>query len=532
GKVTVGKADLMITADDKNVIYGDAVPTYTATYSGWKNNDDASVVSDLVYACEYAPTSNVGEYTITPSGATATNYAISFTNGKVTVAQATLIVTAENKEVTYGDEAPEFTVTYSGWKNSDDASVVSDLAYTTQYMPGSSVGTYTINPNSATAQNYAITFVDGELTVVKAVISVSGAEAQIAKFEDGDTDAVVLNNGTLNGIKLNDDIDIATTAAFSDAATGENKTITLSYELIGDASLFKNYDLQPTSEIFTTDAVIIEQMITDESAATEEEAENKEGFEVYAYGYCNGNSYSIRYHLESGNPDQYKIAFDNSRFDDVDWTDLTVAGKEGTIDIDIPEDLPTGDYRMTITFRDSRFTWLESDPITVSFHVNLPKTYTAVLFDNVISLVNTCNCLTDIQWYHRDSSDDIWQAIDGANGYYYRQLGSLTGEYFVSVKMNEVATYTCPQTDMETLYGDGSKIVRVNVVPNPVVDNATVTIQGSDKLTHSLSIINLMGAEMEYRTFEGDATTVEMGEYISGNYMISVDGVAVKVIKK
>lgn len=529
--VDIAKAQLNITANDTTVIYGNTAPAFTATYEGWQNTDDEAVVSGLTISSAYTVTSNVGTYDIVPANATATNYDITFVNGTLTVNQASLTVTANDTTVIYGDEAPAFTATYEGWKNSDDETVVSNLAYTCEYEPGSHVGTYAINPNSATATNYAITFVDGTLTVNRDTVFTTSAEAQIAKFEDGTTDAVVLNAGILNGIKLNDAIGITTTAAFGDAAVGENKTITLYYELTGDAELLENYELYPTSENFTDEAVIIEQMIPDESAATEEEAENKEGIEVYAYGYCDGG-YSLRYHLRSGNPDQYKIEFEDSRFEDVDWTDLTTAGKDGTIDIDIPEDLPTGDYSMTITFRDSRFTWLESDPITVSFHVNLPKTYTAVLFDNVISLVNTCNCLTEVQWYHRDSSDDTWEAISGANGYYYRQVGGLTGEYFVSVKMNEVATYTCPQTDVETLYGDGSKIVRVNVAPNPIVDNATVTIEGSDKLTHSLSIINLMGAEMEYRTFEGDSTTVEMGGYTSGNYMISVDGVAVKVIRK
>lgn len=173
------------------------------------------------------------------------------------------------------------------------------------------------------------------------------------------------------------------------------------------------------------------------------------GFDIYAYGYCTGSSYSLRYHLRSGNPDQYKIDFADIRFTDVDWTNLSVTGAEGTIDIDVPVDLPTGDYTMTVSFRDSRFPWIESSPITASFHVNLPETFTKPIFDNVITIIDTCHCFSNIQWYHRANASDTWQAIPGATGYYYQEAGSLTGEYFVRAKMNGVETYTCPQTDMK-----------------------------------------------------------------------------------
>ena len=525
----------MITADDKSVIYGEVAPAFTASYSGWKNSDDESVVSGLTLTSEYLVTSNVGTYDIVPANASATNYAISYTNGTLTVNQAALTITAEDKEMIYGDEHPEFTVTYAGWKNTDDESVVSGLQFSTPYAPGSSIGTYAINPNSATALNYAITFVDGTLTVNKAHVYVSGAEAQIAKFADGHANAVVLEQGVLNGIKLNDPIAHVTTAAFSSADVAENLTITLFYELTGDAALLNNYHLDPTSDIFTNEGVIIEPFIPDNEEKPEDvEATVDEGIEIYAYGYCDGSGYSLKYHLESGNPDQYKIEFEDSRFTDVDWTNLEITGKDGTIDIEIPVDLPTGDYTMTVYFRDSRFDWLESRQFNVTFHVNLPETYVRPLFDNVIALVDTCNCLTDIQWYWRANSSEPWQPIEGANGYYYHADGKLTGEYFVSAKMNGEPTYTCGQADMETLYGAGEQAQApvVRAYPNPVVNTTIVTIENSDNFEHNLRVVNLMGAEVMSTTFEGNETNVEMSGYPQGNYMISVDGIVVKVMKK
>lgn len=92
--VTISKAALSITADNKSVTYGDAAPTYTANYSGFVGSETASVLSGtLAFACEYSAGSNVGGYTITPSGVTASNYDITFNTGTLTVNKADAVIT-------------------------------------------------------------------------------------------------------------------------------------------------------------------------------------------------------------------------------------------------------------------------------------------------------------------------------------------------------------------------------------------------------------------------------------------------------
>ena len=624
-EVSIAKAALTITAENKEVVYGLAAPGFSVSYYGLKGSDlPADVLTgELSYACDYTAGSNVGEYDITPSGQTSANYDITYVKGTlvvykadpaftaptantltynggaqtliaagttehgtfeytftpndeeswntalpqaknadtygvyyrvvgdanhlnyesadavvVTIAQAALTATADDKSVIYGDDAPEYTVTYEGWQGEDNADVLSGtIAYACEYAPTSNVGEYDIIPSGVEAANYAITFVNGKVTVNKAVVKVAGAEAQIAKFEDGNTNAVVLNAGQLEGIKFNDAVAHETTASFSDASVGEGKTITLFYELTGDAALLANYDLTPASDVFTAEGVIIEKFIPDNNPDEKEddEAQIEEGIEVYAYGYCDGSGYSLRYHLNSGNPDQYKINFDDSRFEDVNWTNLTTPGKDGTIDIEIPVDMPTGDYTFTATFRDSRFDWLESNALNVTFHVNLPETYVTPMFDNTIALVDTCNCFTDIQWYHRADASEAWQPIAGATGYYYRPAdgSKLTGEFFVQAKMNGVPTYTCGQADMQTLYGaDKQQKAIVKAFPNPVVNTTTVSIEHSDNWEHALRVVNLMGVEIINTTFEGDRTTIDLDGHAQGNYMISVDGIVVKVMKQ
>ena len=369
------------------------------------------------------------------------------------------------------------------------------------------------------------------LNIQAAPVTVTGAMAELAKFADGRLEGVVTNNGVLNGVLGNDQVSHRTTAIFSDFNEGAGKTITLWYALVADDTvLLHNYYMSPHSQHFTDSGVVIANMLPDLTIQNTDTTVAQNGIDLNAFGYCTGTGYSIAYHLISGNPDEYRIDFADTRITDVDWTSLTTPGATGTVDINLPVDLPTGDYTMDIIFRDSRYPGLESQPITVNFHVNLPETYTMPLFDDVIALVDTCNCFTDIQWYHRANASDTWTAIPGANGYYYREEGGLTGEYFVSAKMNGVDTYTCPQTDMETLISDDQQVT-VSAYPNPTRENVNITIEGSDASTHAIRVINTMGVEMLHGTFEGNSVTIDMQSYPRGNYMVTVDGIVVRVIR-
>ena len=409
------------------------------------------------------------------------------------------------------------------------------LTFTNQGT-GATLAGYPVNAGRYTVTARPVLPVDSladatRLMVVEpATLNVLGAEVVVAKLVDGNADAEVSNQGTLQNIQGNDNISHVTTATFDNANAGYDKVITLHYALTGTTQMLNNYTLGTTSEPYAELGAILEPMVPDTTGTGNDSTVADHGFDVYAYGYCTGSSYSLRYHLRSGNPDQYKIDFADIRFTDVDWTNLSITGAEGTIDIDVPVDLPTGDYTMTVTFRDSRFPWIESSPITASFHVNLPETFTKPIFDNVITIIDTCHCFSDIQWYHRANASDTWQAIPGATGYYYQEAGSLTGEYFVRAKMNGVETYTCPQTDMNTLVTETRQKVAINVWPNPTSESVNVNISNENP-THILRILNTVGLEMEHRTFDGESTRVDMSDYPRGSYMLSIDGIVVRVIR-
>jgi hypothetical protein len=174
GTLTVGKATLTVSADNKSRVYGATNPVFTVSYSGFVNGDAPTVLSGSPTLSTTATTNSpVGQYGISVSQGTlsAFNYAFSFTNGVLTVGQATLNVTANNTNRLYGATNPIFTVSYSGFANGDTTSVLTGApVLSTTATTNSPVGPYTITitPGTLAAANYAFNFSNGALTVGKA----------------------------------------------------------------------------------------------------------------------------------------------------------------------------------------------------------------------------------------------------------------------------------------------------------------------------------------------------------------------------
>lgn len=157
GVLTVNKAPLKVTADNKSVIFLDAAPIYTASYSGFVAGDDtADLGGTLLLNCGYAAGNAVGTYTITPSGYTSDNYEISFVPGTLTVNTLYLNVrfvdyngnTLGTDTVAYGTaaDAPVDPVRaghrFTGWDKPFD-NVTSDITVTALYA----INRYTVTFN-------------------------------------------------------------------------------------------------------------------------------------------------------------------------------------------------------------------------------------------------------------------------------------------------------------------------------------------------------------------------------------------------
>ena len=165
--LTVNKAPLIITASNTEITYGDDIPSYEITCTGFKNNESASILTSLpTITCTASNTSNAGAYDIILSGASAANYDISYANGILTINKAPLTITAKSYTINQKDDLPEFEVTYDGFKNAETSSVLTTLpTITCDATDSETPGVYDITPSGAAATNYSISYVKGTLTV-------------------------------------------------------------------------------------------------------------------------------------------------------------------------------------------------------------------------------------------------------------------------------------------------------------------------------------------------------------------------------
>ena len=86
GTLTVTKAPLVISAGTYSKKQGEVMPTFEASYSGFKNSETEEVLTKQPELTTTATeTSEPGEYEVTVSGAEAENYSITYESGKLVV---------------------------------------------------------------------------------------------------------------------------------------------------------------------------------------------------------------------------------------------------------------------------------------------------------------------------------------------------------------------------------------------------------------------------------------------------------------
>ncbi len=115
----------------------------------------------------------VGSHTITASY--SGNYPSSESSSLVyVVAQAPLTVTASNAAKVYGAANPTFSLTYDGFKLSDDAdSLTTKPTAATTATVETPAGLYSITVSGGASSNYTFSYVPGTLTISKAVLTVT-----------------------------------------------------------------------------------------------------------------------------------------------------------------------------------------------------------------------------------------------------------------------------------------------------------------------------------------------------------------------
>jgi hypothetical protein len=205
--LTVAKAPLAVTADDKTKTYGGPNPALTFSVSGLVNGDslDAALTTapSLTTA---AATAGAGTYPIAISAGTSANYALSYAAGTLTVAKAVLDLTADDKGRAYGEANPPLTYTVTGLVNGDAkaAALPGEPTLGTTASAASATGTYLITLTGGTpSNNYTLSRHGGTLTVAERAITVT-ADPQTKIY--GETDPALTYRVTSGSLANGDSL--------------------------------------------------------------------------------------------------------------------------------------------------------------------------------------------------------------------------------------------------------------------------------------------------------------------------------------
>lgn len=211
--LTVIKANLVITANNQTKVYGN-----NFTFAGTEFSTTGLAPWDKVNSATLNSSGSrvvapVGTYSILPSAASVTNanhYNISYARGNMVVTRANLTITAKDVSKVYGTSitlaANGYTTT--GLLNGDKINMLR-LA-STGTIATANAGNYAIVPSNAIGSglgNYNITYVNGNLEVTKAALTVTARD----RFKYEGSEMVFQGNEfSVTGLKNSDKVNSAT----------------------------------------------------------------------------------------------------------------------------------------------------------------------------------------------------------------------------------------------------------------------------------------------------------------------------------
>jgi len=159
GTLSVTKAVLTATADNHTIVFGDAIPSLTITYSGFVNGDDISALTTEPTVSTIATdNSDAGSYDVILTGGSAINYNITLNAGTLTINKADQVIsmnTIADKDINIDVTVEIVASSTSGL--TVELSVVgpATLSGTTLTLDGTT-GTVTVTASQAGDNNYNV----------------------------------------------------------------------------------------------------------------------------------------------------------------------------------------------------------------------------------------------------------------------------------------------------------------------------------------------------------------------------------------
>ena len=197
GTLKVTDADaVIVTPKSYTRVYGEDNPAFEYTSSG------AELVGIPEITCEATVTSPVGTYDILISKGSVTNNKDTYVKGTLTITKAPLKIKAGTYTRKQGEDNPEFTLEYEGFKNNETKDVLTKQpTASTTATKESAIDDYTVTVSGAEAQNYEISYVNGTLKVTEAdAVIITAKDYTKVYGEDNPTFEYTTSGAELVGI--------------------------------------------------------------------------------------------------------------------------------------------------------------------------------------------------------------------------------------------------------------------------------------------------------------------------------------------
>ena len=171
------------------------IPTMTygdATYTLPETTEEGRALTWTVANTNVATVSaniltihGAGLTTVTATNVGDENYEDFSREFGLVVNKASLVISATDKSMTYGDFVPSLEIEYSGFKNDETETVLTTQpTITCSATQTSNAGVYAIQVSGATAANYDITHIPGTMTINKAPLTITAKSYTINQKDD------------------------------------------------------------------------------------------------------------------------------------------------------------------------------------------------------------------------------------------------------------------------------------------------------------------------------------------------------------
>ena len=273
--LTINPAVLTIAVNGPyTMTYGDPLPDFAVTYSGFKRGENASTALtgelkfvDLETGEPIPERPSVGTYTIHATGldnVAAPNYTIKWVDSTLTVNARAITVRPDAATKVYGEDDPELTYTVvDGARYVLEGTDLVDLHV--EREAGEDVGTYEMTVVGEDS-NFIITKEPADFTITPRTLTVSMAE-DISRVYGDENPVLSLEDLVFEGFASNDNLDIhddqynaLTDAALSFIFTDAEGAPATTHSHVGTGTVIAtglanvgagNYDIQYVEGVFT-----------------------------------------------------------------------------------------------------------------------------------------------------------------------------------------------------------------------------------------------------------------------------------------